>query len=150
MELEAFRMKLKLAVLCAVAGLFLAALPVLAHHSFAAEFDVAKPVTLKGKFVKMDWVNPHSQIYIEVTGPDGKVATWSCEALPPNSLYRQGWRKDSLKPGQEIEVEGFAAKDGSNAMWTRTVKTADGRRMFAGNANALPPTAPPVPKDEGK
>ena len=88
----------------------------------AAEFDISKPVTLKGKFVKMDWVNPHSQIHIDVADADGKVTTWSCEALPPNSLYRQGWRKDSLKPGEEIEIEGFQAKDGTAAMWTRSVK----------------------------
>jgi hypothetical protein len=143
-------MQLKFAVLSAGLGLFLATLPVLAHHSFAAEFDVQKPVTLKGKFVKMDWVNPHSQIHIDVTGPDGKVTTWSCEALPPNSLYRMGWRKNSLTPGEEIEIEGFAAKDGTASMWTRSVKTADGRRMFAGRADALPPTAPDPPKDEGK
>ena len=99
----------------------------------------AKPITLKGKFVKMDWVNPHSQIHIDVTDADGKVISWSCEALPPNGLYRQGWRKDSLKPGEEIEIEGFAAKDGTSSMWTRSVKTADGRRMFAGSADALPP-----------
>ncbi len=146
-------MKVKSAVLSAGLGLFLAALPALGHHSFAAEFDVNKPVTLKGKFVKMDWVNPHSQIHIDVTDADGKVTTWSCEALPPNSLYRQGWRKDSLKPGDEIEIEGFQAKDGTTNMWTRSVKTAEGRRMFAGNADALPPGAPAAPapaKNEGK
>ncbi len=131
-------------------GVFLAALPVLAHHSFAAEFDVNKPVTLKGKFVKMDWVNPHSQIHIDVTGRRRQGDTWSCEALPPNSLYRQGWRKDSLKPGDEIEIEGFQAKDGTTNMWTRSVKTADGRRMFAGNADALPPSGPPAPPERTK
>lgn len=138
-------MKFKTGVIGAALGVFLAAMPVLAHHSFAAEFDVKKPVTLKGKFVKMDWVNPHSQIFVEVTGADGKTETWSCEALPPNVLYRMGWRKNSLKPGDEIEVEGFASKDGSNNMWTRSVKTADGRRMFAGRADALPPGTPGPP-----
>ena len=143
-------MTLKSAIVSSALGAFLAAVPALAHHSFAAEFDVSKPITLKGKFVKMDWVNPHSQIHIDVSDADGKVVTWSCEALPPNSLYRQGWRKDSLKPGDEIEIEGFQAKDGTTNMWTRSVKTADGRRMFAGNADALPPTAPAAPKDESK
>jgi hypothetical protein len=138
-------MTFKFAVLSAGAGLLLAALPALAHHSFSAEFDVSKPITLKGKFVKMDWVNPHSQIHVDVTGPDGQVVTWSFEALPPNVLFRQGWRKDSLKLGEEIEIEGFQAKDGSANAWTRSVKTADGRRMFAGSPDALPPGASPAP-----
>ena len=140
-------MKSKLAApsLAAVA-LLLAALPALAHHSFAAEFDVSKPITLKGKFVRMDWVNPHSHILLDVTDADGKVTTWSFEALPPNVLYRQGWRKDSLKAGEEIEVEGFQAKDGSANAWSRSVKTADGRRLFAGKPDALPPGAPPAPE----
>jgi hypothetical protein len=143
-------MKFKFAALSASIGLLIAALPVLAHHSFAAEFDVSKPITLKGKFVRMDWVNPHSHILLEVTGEDGKVTTWSFEALPPNVLFRQGWRKDSLKPGEEIEVEGFQAKDGSANAWTRSVKTAEGRRMFAGSPDALPPGAPPAPKEDSK
>jgi Family of unknown function (DUF6152) len=138
-------MKFKVAVLSAGFGLLVAALPVLAHHSFAAEFDVSKPITLKGKFVRMDWVNPHSHILLDVTDADGKVVTWSFEALPPNVLFRQGWRKDSLKPGEEIEVEGFQAKDGSANAWSRSVKTADGRRLFAGRPDALPPGTPPAP-----
>jgi hypothetical protein len=138
-------MKFKFAALGAGVGLLLAALPALAHHSFAAEFDVSKPITLKGKFVRMDWVNPHSHILLDVTDADGKVVTWSFEALPPNVLFRQGWRKDSLKPGEEIEVEGFQAKDGSANAWSRSVKTADGRRLFAGRPDALPPGAPPAP-----
>jgi hypothetical protein len=138
-------MKFRFAILSAGVGLLLATLPVLAHHSFAAEFDVSKPITLKGKFVRMDWVNPHSHILLDVTDADGKVTTWSFEALPPNVLYRQGWRKDSLKPGEEIEVEGFQAKDGSANAWSRSVKTADGRRLFAGKPDALPPGAPPAP-----
>jgi hypothetical protein len=138
-------MKFKLAVLSAGVGLILAALPALAHHSFAAEFDVSKPIALKGKFVRMDWVNPHSHILLDVTDADGKVVTWSFEALPPNVLFRQGWRKDSLKPGEEIEVEGFQAKDGSANAWSRSVKTSDGRRLFAGRPDALPPGAPPAP-----
>ena len=94
----------------------------------------------------MDWVNPHSHILLDVTDADGKVTTWSFEALPPNVLFRQGWRKDSLKAGEEIEVEGFQAKDGSANAWSRSVKTADGRRLFAGKPDALPPGAPPAPE----
>jgi hypothetical protein len=137
-------MQAKLALSAVALTLFLASLPALAHHSFAAEFDSEKPVSLKGKFVKMEWINPHSWIYMDVTGPDGKVASWKCEALPPNGLYRGGWRKDSLKPGDEITVEGFLAKDGTSTMWTRTVTTADGRRMFAGNADPVPQKTPPT------
>jgi hypothetical protein len=136
-------MKAMLAFSIACIGFVLASLPALAHHSFAAEFDSEKPVNIKGKFVKMEWINPHSWIHMEVTGPDGKVAVWKCEALPPNGLYRGGWRRDSLKPGDEITVEGYLAKDGTNTMWTRTVTTADGRRMFAGNADAVPPPSQP-------
>jgi hypothetical protein len=141
-------MKFKVAALGAASVLLLAALPGLAHHSFAAEFDVSKPISLKGKFVKMDWVNPHSQIHVDVTDADGKVTSWSFEALPPNVLFRQGWRKDAIKPGEEIEIEGFQAKDGSSNAWVRSVKTADGRRLFAGSPDALPPGAPPAPKDD--
>ena len=110
----------------------LAAVPMAAHHSFAAEYDAAKPVTIKGKFLKMDWINPHSWVHLEVTGEDGKVIQWKAEALPPNGLYRAGWRKDTLKAGEDISVEGFMAKDGSNTMWSRAVTRASGQRMFAG------------------
>ena len=129
--------------LCLAGIMMLTALPALAHHSFAAEFDSEKPVRIKGKFVKIEWINPHSWIHMEVTGDDGKVAVWKCEALPPNGLYRGGWRRDSLKAGDEITVEGYLAKDGTNTMWTRTVTTADGRRMFAGNADSVPPATQP-------
>ena len=134
-------MKFKPAFLAALAGLALSALPVLAHHSFAAEFDINKPVNLKGKFVQIEWINPHSWIHIDVIGPDGQPVSWTCEALPPNALYRQGWRKDSLKPGDEIILEGYQAKDGTNTAWTRAVTTPDGRRMFAGSPDSLPPSS---------
>ena len=129
-------MKLKL-MLTAVAALAVASLPALAHHSFAAEYDSSKPVTIKGKFVKMDWVNPHSWIYVDVTGPDGKVSQWKAEALPPNGLYRQGWRRDSIKAGEDVSIQGFLAKDGSNTMWSSGVTTADGKRMFSGAAESV-------------
>jgi hypothetical protein len=113
--------------------LVVAALPALAHHSFAAEYDGAKPITLKGKVTKVDWVNPHSWVYIDVTDADGKTTNWACETAPPNSLYRQGWRKDSLKPDDEVTIEGFMAKDGTSTINARSVTLAGGRRIFAGS-----------------
>jgi hypothetical protein len=138
-------MKASLAILATGTGLFLAAMPILGHHAFAAEYDSLKPVTLKGTFTKMDWINPHSWVYFDVKDADGKTVNWRAEALPPNGLYRQGWRRDSLKPGDEILVEGYLAKDGGSTMWSRTITTADGRKMFAGNADASP-GAPPSAK----
>jgi hypothetical protein len=103
-----------------------------AHHSFAAEYDGSKPITLKGKVTKFEWVNPHSWVYLDVTDDKGVVANWACETAPPNMLYRQGWRKDSLKEGDEIVIEGFMAKDGTHTLNARTVQTPDGRRFFTG------------------
>ena len=118
-----------------------AALPVAAHHSFSAEYDGSKPITLKGKVTQVEWINPHSWIHIDVTGEDGKVANWSCETAPPNGLYRQGWRRNSIKEGDEVVIEGFVAKDGSHTMTARTVQTPDGKRLFAGSATDGGPQA---------
>jgi hypothetical protein len=133
-------------LLAAGAVVFLCCLPVQAHHSFAAEFDASQPITVKGTVVKMDWVNPHSHLMFDVKAEDGSIQHWSAECLPPNGLYRQGWRKDSVKAGDEISVTGFKAKDGSNYMWASSVSTADGRRLFAGrpeDSSGAPPAAPP-------
>ena len=138
-------MKMRIAVLTAGAGLILWALPALAHHSFAAEFDSSKPVTVKGVVTKLDWVNPHSHLLFDVKAEDGTIEHWSAECLPPNGLYRQGWRKDSVKPGEEVTVVGFKAKDGSTYMWASSVTTADGRRLLSGQAEGPggPGGAPP-------
>lgn len=133
-------MKTKIAVLFAGAVL-LAALPALAHHSFSAEYDSTMPVEIKGKFVSMDWVNPHSWIHMEVTTPDGKVENWTCETPPPNGLYRSGWRKNMLKGGEEIKVRGYLAKDGTHVMWSQYVTFADGRRLTLGSRPDVPPPA---------
>ena len=93
-------------------GLLVAAMPLLAHHSFAAEYDDKKPVSIKGTVTKVEWANPHIWFYVDVKDAVGKVEHWQCEGGPPNMLVRQGWKKDSLKPGDEVSVEGFRAKDG--------------------------------------
>jgi len=124
--------------LLAAAGLLMAVTPLLAHHSFAAEFDGEKPVDLTGTVTKVDWVNPHSWVYIDVKGADGTVANWGLETGPPNVLYRAGWRKDTLKPGDAITVHGFIAKDGSHTVAAREITTPDGRKLFAGSPDNGP------------
>jgi hypothetical protein len=116
----------------------LCGIPAWAHHSFAAEYDSNQAITLKGTVVEMEWVNPHSWLHIDVKGPDGTVVSWTCETAPPNMLYRQGWRRTSLKKGDEVTVEGFRAKDKSATMSARAVTTSDGKRMFAGSATDAP------------
>jgi hypothetical protein len=105
-----------------------------AHHSFAAEYAADQPLVIKGAVNRVDWVNPHSWIYVDVTAPDGKVTTWKCETAPPNGLFRRGWTKSSLKKGEMVTVDGFRAKDGSSTMNARSVTLADGRKMFAGSS----------------
>ena len=130
-------MRIKDALLMGFVGVLAAALPLLAHHSFAAEYDNTKPVAIKGKVVKMDWVNPHSHLQLEVTKEDGKTELWTAETPPPNGLYRAGWRKDMIKGGEEITVNGYLAKDGTNLMWAQNVVFADGRRLTL-NSSPLP------------
>ncbi len=117
-----------------------------AHHSFAAEFDSTKPITLTGKFTKMDWVNPHSWIHMDAVNPKtGKVESWDIETGPPNTLYRNGWRKTSIPEGSEIVVTGTLAKNGSNTVNARTVKTPDGKTLLAGSSEGN--AAPAAPKE---
>jgi hypothetical protein len=116
----------------------LAAVPIFAHHSFAAEFDGNKKVTLTGVVTKVDWVNPHAYIYVDVKGEDGEVVNWAIETGAPNALYRQGWRKDDVKVGNTVTLEAFLAKDGSHTAAARNVKLPDGREVFGGTPNSTP------------
>ena len=120
----------------------------IAHHSFAAEFDAEKPLTLKGTVVKWEMVNPHGWITIDVT-TEGKTAQWMIETSNPNGLMRLGWTKRSLKPGDLITVEGYRAKDGSNTANASRVTLADGRKVFAGSSlNTAPATPGAAPQEK--
>jgi hypothetical protein len=132
-------MRTKLSVMIAGAALLAAAVPVLAHHSFAAEFDAKRPVKLQGTVTKMEWINPHAWIYLDVKGTDGTVTNWMVEAGAPNALLRRGWTKASLLPGTEILIEGYQAKDGANRANGRDITFKDGKKLFVGSANTGAP-----------
>ena len=126
-------------LLIALAGIAWGASTLSAHHAFAAEFDATRPIKLKGTVVKMEWINPHTWIHLDVKTPKGTVERWMIEGGPPNALYRRGFNKDSLPVGSEILVEGFRAKDGSMRGNGREITFSDGRRLFVGSSGTGAP-----------
>jgi len=136
-------MRAKLAVVVLGAGLLLAAVPLMAHHSFAAEYDATKPVKFTGTVTQMEWINPHAWIHMDVKQPDGKVVNWMVEAGAPNALLRRGFNKQSLLPGTVISVEGYQAKDGANRANGRDITYQDGKKLFVGSSGTGAPDERP-------
>jgi hypothetical protein len=120
-------------------ALWLAGVPVLAHHSFSAEFDSNKPIQLKGAVVKVEWINPHTWIHIDVKQPDGSVERWMIEGGTPNTLLRRGLTRESLPAGTEIIVDGYRAKNGTNRANGRDVTFPDGKKLFLGSSGTGAP-----------
>ena len=119
-------------------GLFLVATPMLAHHSFMVEFDMSKPILVKGVVAKVTWANPHIAFYVDVTDEGGKVTHWGVDAAAPSALAGRGWTRTSLKPGDVVTVEGFAARNGKPFAAASMVTLPDGRRVLAGSDGAYP------------
>ena len=132
-------MKTKLSIAAVGLGMLLASVPAIAHHSFAAEFDAAKPIKLTGSVTKVEWMNPHTYFYIDVKDEKGQVTNWGLEMGSLNGLMRQGWTRNSMKIGDQVTVEGSAAKDGSNIGNARSVTLSNGQRLFAGSSQNTTP-----------
>jgi len=133
-------MRTKFVAVTALVGMLLGTSSAIAHHSFAAEFDAQKPLTLKGVVTKIEWMNPHTYFYLDVAGEDGKVVNWGMEMASPNGLMRQGWTRNTLKVGDSITVEGSQAKDGTNVGNARVViLDATGQRLFAASSQTQTP-----------
>ena len=133
-------MKTKVAVSSWSLGLAATTIRMFAHHSFAAEFDANKPLELKGVVTKIEWSNPHTYFYIDVTKPDGKVINWGMEMGSPNGLMRAGWTRNTLHVGDVVRVEGSQAKDGAQVGNARAVTLPEtGKRLFAASSQAEPP-----------
>ena len=133
-------MRASTVLLAAAAGLIMASAPMAAHHAFAAEFDANKPITLRGVVTKMEWINPHAWIHVDVKGDDGKIVNWKVESGAPNALLRRGFTKNYLPPGTEVIIDGYLAKDGSNRVNGGSVTLPDGRKLFIGSPGTGAPS----------
>ena len=141
-------MRAKLVVFAAVAGLMVPLVQVAAHHSFAAEYDANKPITLSGPITKMLWSNPHAWVYVDVKGADGKVVNWAFETSSVNALYRAGWRREDLPVGATLIIDGWQARNGTPTANAYSITFQDGKRLFAGSpaGAAGTPSTPPASK----
>lgn len=126
-------MKGRIAVVLVTLGLLASGLSLAAHHSFAAQFDIKKPITIKGPVTRLEWANPHIYFYMEIPDAAGKPAIWAIEGMAPNVLYRAGWRKDSVKVSDVVTVNGYLARDGSKLVNMQSAVLADGRNLFVGS-----------------
>ena len=118
--------------------MWVAQAPLRAHHAFSAEFDSARPITLTGTVAKVAWTNPHAHIHVDVADKAGKITTWDFELGSPNALMRRGWSTRSLKPGDQVTVNGYLAKDGASLANARSITLSDGHELFAGSSNESP------------
>lgn len=128
-------MKRGIATLFTAIALLASGLSLAAHHSFAAQYDANKPITLKGGITRIEWANPHIYFYIDVADSGGAMVQWAIEGGAPSTLYRAGWRKDSAKVGDVVTVNGFLARDGSKLVNMQRALLADGRNLFVGNSS---------------
>ena len=139
--MEGSPMRMKLVVAMVVSAGFLAAgVPVVAHHAFAAEFDANRPIQLDGTVTKMEWINPHAWLHIDVKKPDGKIESWMIEGGTPNTLLRRGITRDSIKVGTEVHVDGYQAKDGSMRANGRDLTLKNGQKLFMGSSGTGAPS----------
>ena len=136
-------MHAKIAVLIALLGVVVSTVPASTHHAFSAEFDAKKPVKLQGTVSKVEWINPHAWIHIDVKKPDGTTETWMIEGGTPNTLFRRGVNKNSLPYGTAIVVDGYQAKDGTLKANGRDITLPDGRKLFIGSTGTGAPDDPP-------
>jgi hypothetical protein len=134
-------MQAKLGAVAAWVGFLCLAVPAAAHHSFAAQYDANKPLTLEGVVTKIEWTNPHARFYVDVTDDSGRVTNWNLELGSPNVLVRNGWSRKSLKVGDKVTVQASAARDGSKMANARVVTLNDGRQVFAGSSGGDAPQA---------
>lgn len=133
----------KVAASICLFGVAMSSLPAIAHHAFSAEFDASRPVRLEGEITRMEWINPHSWLHIDVTTASGEVESWMIEAGPAGVLVRRGWNRNSIQTGTRVVVEGYQARDGSNRANGRDVTLPNGERLFAGS------TGPGAPPEDG-